>query len=55
MMVIGTFYYNRGIKNYFTDNNAHMPIILSIASFFITIALVIFLNKKSQKIEPEHE
>jgi membrane protease YdiL (CAAX protease family) len=55
MMVIGTFYYNRGIKNYLTDNSAHMPIILSIASFFITIALVIFLNKKSQKIEPEHE
>jgi len=55
MTVVGSYYYDRGIKNFFTDNNASMPIVLSIASFFITIAIVIFLNKKSQKTEPDYE
>lgn len=47
--VLGNFYSQRGVKNLLTDEHAHMPVMLTILSFLLTIALVIWLNKFSKR------
>ena len=46
--VVGNFYAQRGVKNIFTDEHANMPLLLTILSFLLTIALIIWLNKFSK-------
>ena len=47
--VAGSFYYQRGVKNILTDDTAHMPYLLTIGSFIITIALIAWINKYSKR------
>ncbi len=47
--VLGNFYYQKGFKNLLTDDKAHMPIILTILSFILTIALITWVNKFSKQ------
>jgi len=50
MAVLGSFYFDRGYINLFTDQNAQLPIIYIVASFFVSIAIIILTNKYSKKI-----
>jgi len=52
MAVLGSFYFDRGYINLFTDQNAQLPIIYIVASFFVSIAIIILTNKYSKKIIP---
>lgn len=47
--VLGNFYNQRGVKNLLTDEHAQMPVMLTILSFLLTIALIIWLNKFSKR------
>lgn len=47
--VLGNFYSQRGVKNLLTDEYAQMPVMLTILSFLLTIALIIWLNKFSKR------
>lgn len=47
--VLGNFYSQRGVKNLLTDEHAQMPVMLTILSFLLTIALIIWLNKFSKR------
>ncbi|MFM9945542.1 MAG: lysostaphin resistance A-like protein [Bacteroidia bacterium] len=45
LAVVGSFYSQRGVKNFMTDENFQMPYLLTILSFVLTIALIAWLNK----------
>jgi len=48
LAILGTYYYNRGHINYFTNEQASNPIWLVILSFVVTTLLIIFLNRQNQ-------
>jgi len=45
MAILGTYYYNRGYNNYFTNEHASNPFWLVLLSFVFTTLLIIFLNR----------
>ena len=49
LAVLGSFYYQRGVKNLLTDDKSHIPYFLTILSFLLTIAIIIQLNKFSKR------
>ncbi len=49
LAVCGNFYYQRGVKNLLTDEKNQIPYYLTILSFLLTIAIIVWLNKFSKR------
>jgi len=48
MVILGTYYYNRGVINYFTNEQASNPLWLILLSFLITAFFFFYLNRINQ-------
>jgi membrane protease YdiL (CAAX protease family) len=50
LAIVGSFYNQRGIKNFMTNEHASVPLILTLTSFVLTLFCLIWLNKYSKKL-----
>ncbi len=49
MAVIGSYYNQKGIKNFMTDNHEHVPYVLTLFSFLLTVALIAWITKFAKR------
>ncbi len=50
--VLGSFYYQKGIKNFMTDNHQQVPYYLTIISFLLTVTFIAWITKFAKRKTP---